>query len=261
MHPDFSALYGWYQGEDKTIKPDDGTTQAEFKSAVYTKMPGDLEGRRTKATDFYSLAKPSKLYQAMLQIENMGAKVNDSCALHVHIGLTGNYGLQESLAITKQFAINYLALEEKLAVLNKPSADNYYDIYDEMKLTLKDVTSAILSATNFKEIAEALRPDSLLDSTKLKEVKRRQRSKLNLKAIDDHGTIECRHHPGTVNAQEVKAWVEFLDHLFTYSELQALSPKGPRIPGEIAMKEMNDMVDDFLAERAKPVVRETALSR
>lgn len=233
-----------------------------------------------------------KYLNAALQlIKGMQPYVNSSSALHVHIGIDDGkpkktkdpqqpswqrwdfrelkrLGWQadftpfQTIRPAKQFLINYMMLEKKLAFMDHRLVHSYEDIAKQSSMTVDDMARNVVKARNFEELLAASRPDVRkykVDSPEWNKVAR-QRAKVNVvQALREHGTIEVRHHPGTVEPREIIAWTRFLDRLMkqsadmTWGVLQS-----PRKPSAREMASLEKLVDDFIRERGSTKIVDDA---
>lgn len=142
------------------------------------------------ANDFADL---KKVCTALKQI---GAKVNKSCGLHVHIDAAGL-----SPAHIARIVNNYVALYPLIAKGLAPSRlDNSF-----CRLNRPFVASRI---ADFEE-------RDIYSSDRYRAV--------NLCALRRHGTIEFRQHQGSLNFTKIKNWVMFLESLVAWSEEHLLT--------------------------------------
>lgn len=117
-----------------------------------------------------------------------GARVNRSCGLHVHVDAAGL-----SVAEIKSICRRYVRFERDIDAFMPNSRrqsnsfhcgsnDRYRHYYNSDRFN------------TVRELANACYDRFV---------------KLNLQAYLRHGTIEFRHHSGTVNANKIKNWVRF----------------------------------------------------
>lgn len=117
----------------------------------------------------------------------IGARVNRTCGLHVHIGANSL-----SLDTMKRLAILYAEVEPWLDSLLPPSRRESQNIYcTSVKNQL--VLQKVLDATNVAGIANGIANGS-------------RYVKLSFSSYWRHGTIEFRHHSGTIDAEKIKHW-------------------------------------------------------
>lgn len=126
-------------------------------------------------------------------LDNLGAKINKSCGLHIHFEAK-NF----TLDTWKKLIINYQRLESEIDSFMPPSRrDNHY---------CQD-----LRFVNRRIIENA---DSVYE---LKTYFQTRYRKLNLASYTRHKTVEFRHHSGTVEFEKIKNWILFLNGLVEFS--------------------------------------------
>lgn len=141
-------------------------------------------------------------------LKSGGAKVNKSCGLHVHFG-ANDIDLKGFQFLFKR----YIKFEQEFDAFMPPSRrgnDNRYCQSLVHRFASSRDEYARPGAVNraFKEIMEA---DDIYDLYQI--VARGQRYyKLNLGSYFRHGTIEFRHHSGSVEAEKVINWILFTNH-------------------------------------------------
>lgn len=143
---------------------------------------------------------------AMQAIEAAGAKVNKSCGFHVHFG-AADLGLKEFKNLFKHYVKNEDILDAMLPESRRGSA-NYY---------CKSLLHQFQGSTHNDRINKAF--DAIDAASTLEQLYeamtgRDRYFKLNLLSFWRHGTIEVRHHSGTVEADKVCNWVLFLGTWF-----------------------------------------------
>ncbi len=221
-----------------------------------------------------------KLGGCLKLIEGMGGYVNSSCSLHVHLGVyerkadgsrdmtrrPNGLGRHEdftgwkSIDFTKQFLVNYTLLEDKLSFLDHRIVHDSKDVYEQEGVTLEEGLQNIINARTMDELLKAQRPDvkkyENKDETRPEWFRvSRQRLKVNavralLGAFGPGNTIEVRHHPGTVDAQETTAWVHFLDAFAQATQQMVDAHQGkPYIPEKEEIAKLEALVDDFVKQR------------
>lgn len=138
----------------------------------------------------------------------LGATVNRTCGLHVHIGARSH-----SVATLKKLAALYIehepVIDQLLPNSRRGSANNY----------CKSIRSADLhrlsAATSVNAISSAVQGDEPYSSRFVK---------LNYKSYWRHGTVEFRHHSGTVDAAKIIKWIVFCSKLVETAAKEADQP-------------------------------------
>ena len=132
-------------------------------------------------------------------LQGLGARINRSCGLHVHIGAQ-----HLSVGAMKKLAELYIENEEVIDGLLPPSRRGNANTYLQ---SVKDRTSlpALAAATTVAQIAAA--------------VGNSQRYvKLNFTPYWRQGTVEFRHHSGTIDPVKILRWVGFCSKLIAAAE-------------------------------------------
>lgn len=147
-------------------------------------------------------------------LNELGAKVNRSCGLHVHHD-SRDLELEEWKNIVK----SYIKYEDTIDLLMAPSRRGNGNQW-----------SRSLKGNYAGYSVEALwnRVDSSYDIYHLRNMFGTRYVKLNLEAAAMHGTIEYRQHGGTTNFAKMAAWIA-LTQGFVTSAVQGKPVRG-RIP-------------------------------
>jgi hypothetical protein len=151
-----------------------------------------------------------------------GGKVNGDCGLHVHID-AADLSLQEIKNVLKYW-IKFEDVFDAIQPKQRRKNTNGYCL-SNLKAVATDADSHMeLCIARFAEIDAA---------TKLKDLRYRSRYfKLNLESFWKHGTIEFRHHHGTLNADAIINWVRLIQYIFK----RASEVKTVKLPTKIAYK-------------------------
>lgn len=128
----------------------------------------------------------------------VGARVNSSCGLHVHIGAAG---------LTQQEYCNVFLNYQKLEV----AIDSF------MARSRRDDASRWCHTLRGKRLAECTSINDVQGTMHYDRY-----FKVNAMAWDRHQTIEFRQHQGTTNFLKIKNWVNFLVKLVGWSRTNRL---------------------------------------
>lgn len=156
---------------------------------------------------------------AVLATQRCG--VNRSCGLHVHIGARSL-----SVDAMKALALLYADAEPVIDSLLPPSRRASSNGYCK-SIKSNYNRDAVLRATSATDIAKAIitTPSGEAD----------RRVKLNYVAYWRHGTVEFRHHSGTIDPVKIKNWVAFCIKLVETAQREGLTlAPSYRVAGEIA---------------------------
>lgn len=159
------------------------------------------DGRSTPEQGLELVSPPLRGVEGFAQIEKvcavlgrLGARINTTCGLHVHIGARN-----EQLGFFKNLITLYERFQGVIdTTLPVSRRDNTYC------RPISILPAHLTSARSVADVARAISqtPDASRDGTRYK--------KLNLKSFWAHGTVEFRHHSGTVEATKVIEWVKLV---------------------------------------------------
>ena len=140
-------------------------------------------------------------------LARVGARVNKSCGLHVHIGARNLTDYEYCNVF-----VNYMRLETAIDSFMAPSrrGDASRWCY-----SLRRHEQRILNATTKSEIRQALNYDRY--------------HRVNAEAYNRHRTIEFRQHQGSIKYTKIEHWVKFLAKLVEYSKTNRLTENIDRI--------------------------------
>lgn len=148
-------------------------------------------------------------------LSRLGAVVNRSCGLHVHIGAR-----DMPLDAIKRLAILYAESELFIDALLPPSRRASNNVYcKSVKANLK--LQKVLDAEDVSRVAMGVRQADRNTADR--------HMKLNLTSYWKHGTVEFRHHSGTIDPEKIKNWVKFCQHLVSTALREAVSIPQPAV--------------------------------
>lgn len=159
-------------------------------------------------------------------LARLGAQVNRSCGLHVHVGARNvSLAAQRRLAIV--YAQNEDVIDGLLPASRRGSANTYCG-------TTKNVNLASLARANdYSGIAIAINGGS-------------RYCKLNFMSMRRHPTVEFRHHSGTVDAAKIIAWAKLCMRMVATAEREqneAIAVPTQTAPqGNLRLRRIYDMV-------------------
>ena len=135
-------------------------------------------------------------------LQAMGSTVNNCCGLHVHVD-----GTDLSVEQIKTIFHRYTKFEGMIDLMvpaNRRGTNVYYT---------KGGANIINDVENCQTMDALMRvlPDRYY--------------KVNLSAIQRHGTIEFRQHSGSINADTILNWVEFLTSFVEASKTTSAAPQ------------------------------------
>lgn len=133
-----------------------------------------------------------------------GAKVNRTCGLHVHVD-AGEFTLEHWKRLLRIYACFEPAVDTFMPRSRRGNANQYC-------ASLSSVSPSGLPG--FLEML-ASAPD--LEHVKSAIFRGGRYFKLNVMSFWRHGTVEFRHHAGTLNAGKITRWVRLLDAIVAYA--------------------------------------------
>lgn len=191
------------------------TTREHWKLVTDSSLQGD---------NTFELVSPILIGEAGLKelekvcwvLDLCGAKVNDSCGLHVHLDAE-----RFNMNTWRNLALTYKHLESVIdAFMPGTRRNNRY--------------CKSLSCVSDEEIKSARTIDDLRDV-----FNHDRYHKVNFEAYSRHKTVEFRQHSGTTNFTKMENWVRFLNGLITFAKQDSL-------PSRITLEDL-----PFLDEKQK----------
>lgn len=119
-----------------------------------------------------------------------GCIINRSCGFHVHVGMQN---MADVLPVARRIVGLYATSEEVLDTLVSPSRRGRANPYCRSTAVSVRYHGNILGVSTMED---------------LRRVFGTRYMKVNVEAFWRHGTIEFRHHQGTVDAEKATAWVK-----------------------------------------------------
>ncbi len=141
-------------------------------------------------------------------LANYSVETNKTCGLHVHMSNEKFFNEK----YIKRLVYVWVAIEDVLLATQPQSRFNNSYCKRYLLQFLHDSKS---------ERKFPKGKDALID-----ELERNDRYySLNLSALEKHGTIECRLHAGTINAEKIIQWVTLLQAIYSYALTEAYDKK------------------------------------
>ena len=129
-------------------------------------------------------------------LNSLGAKVNSSCGLHVHIDAR-NMSVDSVKAVVRRYMLNEDIIDKFMPKTRRKDNNRF--------------CRSILSACYYSSQAVALNELGWMST--IQEMTQRflgnRYVKLNIMSYLVHGSIEFRHHGGTTDAKKIVNWVSF----------------------------------------------------
>jgi len=126
-------------------------------------------------------------------LTRIGCRVNKTCGLHVHVGAANQH-----LGFFKNLVRLYASAQDTIDTFLSPSRRGWTNRYCR---PVQINESALEAAGTVTEVARAAGQATQRDQSRYR--------KLNLQSFWQHGTVEFRHHQGTVEAHKAENWTRF----------------------------------------------------
>lgn len=154
------------------------------------------------------------------------ANVNKSCGFHVHFGAS-DFNVQDFKNLAKSH-INIEKMFDSIVPDSRRANKNTY---------CKSLTSVLSSKAAV--ITQIDRANSISDITRLFHTRY---LKLNFQSFTRQGTVEVRHHSGTVTFSKIKSWILIMARMMEYVKQNGL------ITNQNAF--LNESLQDYITDRA-----------
>jgi hypothetical protein len=135
-------------------------------------------------------------------LQRLGARVNRSCGLHVHIAAR-----HLTLDAMRRLAFLCIENEDIIDSLMPPSRRKNMNKY----------CGGLKGNANIGEITHARDVPALANAIRRDNPRY---TKLNFTSYWKHGTVEFRQHSGTVDAEKIKRWISFCQKLVDVATLE-----------------------------------------
>lgn len=120
-----------------------------------------------------------------------GAKMDESCGLHVHVS-AGDFSFANLMTAIKRYEQHEHAIDQAVAEHRRLHRNHYAE---PMKDYVLEVTEQARSKKQLREILGLEGIDRY--------------AKLNICSYVKHGTLEFRHHEGTLDLRKMLSWIKF----------------------------------------------------
>jgi hypothetical protein len=141
-------------------------------------------------------------------IKDNGGIANQSCGFHVHV--SGFDGLE--FHAQRNIARRFVNFEDTLDLLQpasrRKSNNRFIKSNAALFADLPALWEKVQAITTTRGIVDTFNPNA------------DRYYKLNLTSLTRHGTIELRHHSGTIDAEKIVNWVRFVSHFYTVAAEQ-----------------------------------------
>lgn len=170
-------------------------------------------------------------------------KVSVRCGLHVHIGARG-----EEPEFFKNLIQLYASAEPTIDSFMSPSRRGSENLYCQairfnpmLLMAAQTVDDVVAAAYQTNSRSEEFRRRGTVAMRNANRYR-----KLNLQSYWQHGTVEFRHHQGTVESTKVENWVRFC------LKIASAAKEGPK-----QVESLNDLMDAIKADGTERVYFES----
>lgn len=184
-----------------------------------------------------------KLRKVVDAIKMAGATVNNSCSLHVHVGVK-DFTPNQIVAIPYRYGY----LESKIDKFMNHSRINSNFI----TTVSKNYTANLIQNVEYEMNAYKL---SFKNATRNLMSKYR---KVNVSSYGRYGTVEFRQHQGTVNSEMVCNWVQFCLHFVEHVFNNVPQTKDLALPAKKDLKLFNEIPEEVASYYKNLVKRKDA---
>lgn len=212
-HYNHSTRRHWKIVTDSSVRADHDRFAMELVSPI-------LEGED-------GIAAIEKVCQILNRI---GATVNSSCGVHVHIGAP-----DLDVEVFKKVYWNYAkyerAIDSFMAPSRRGSSNAYCRSINKPNETTNEIATRIAPARTIQEVI-----GSAVHNCRF--------YKLNAMSFGRQGTVEFRHHQGSVDGQKLTNWVRFC-HAFVVKSTKSRPRKATSTTSQAgAWKPLQDFIAD-----------------
>lgn len=138
-----------------------------------------------------------EMKRALDALDGMGCKVNKTCGIHIHLD-ANSLNVEQIKAFCAYWSIFQAGIFDNLVPYSRRSNHNYF---------CQNISSNFEEFFNCNTMVELA--DLVNGNTRYK--------KLNLKSYFRYGTLEIRHHGGSLNSYKVEGWLRLQYTLLQYA--------------------------------------------
>jgi hypothetical protein len=188
-----------------------------------------------------------KLRKVVDAIKMAGATVNNSCGLHVHVGVK-DFTPNQIVAIPYRYGY----LESKI---------NKFMDHSRIDSTWASTVSKSYVSDIVENINYAMRGAYKLHFKKAVLNVTSKYRKVNISSYGRYGTVEFRQHQGTVNSEMVCNWVQFCLHFVEHIFNNVPQTKDLALPAKKDLKLFNEIPEEVASYYKNLVKKKDAKSK
>lgn len=206
-------------GIDVSIENYNHTTRRYWKIVTDSSITGNSGGELVSPV-LRGREGIDELKRVCIALKCAGAKINKSCGLHIHIGV-GDLTLDNFKNLYK----NYINLETEIDSMMPNSRRNNNNRYCKKIISIgygkQDTINKINSASTLGEFKDLFCNRYL---------------KLNFCSYQMYGTVEFRHHSGSIKYSTIKNWIMICARMVEFAKQNRIA------------NSLNDFTNEFLQE-------------
>lgn len=206
-------------------------------------------------------------------LKKAGAKVNTTCGLHVHVNAKDKKE-KELINVYNRYASFESEIDKWIHSTRRgngnsycysPNGNDFFSGVIEMNINIKNVQDLKSYIKSLNDLFVENNKKELLLTDKEKKIKNKiinyyfendRHNKLNLAAFNKYGTIEFRHHHGSIDFIEISHWVKFCVEFFETSfKKQSITEKDTVFSG------INVKTKRYLQNKNKPLKNKKTTKR
>jgi hypothetical protein len=216
------------------------------RNSTLSLYPMDPHGETPCEYNSQIINSSSKYYSFLAACDVLrlsGAKVNQTCAMHLHVNVNGTaedlnaivpclIAEEQKIIFLKYLFMNYISIEMLLRGFMRGGGgfnqnDDFYDVL------ISEAVQKLDACESMESLYTLLVPHTV---------------SLNFSSLETHGTVEFRLHEGTIDPILIHAWVDCITRLVAISLAQAKAHRDGRV---IAAKEdIEQLVYLFITNRS-----------
>ena len=144
--------------------------------------------------------------------------VNSNCGIHVHLG-TRNLSIDD----IKKFVSNYIRRESAIDLLMPLSRRGNRNTWCHSNMGRTGFGSPRNNNEHFESVSYTMSHVKNFNAPNKRSLSRMfdtRYVKVNTNSMSNHGTIEIRHHSGSLNPTKITNWILILDYILRMSRTQ-----------------------------------------
>lgn len=218
-----SSIVSCMRAEGIDVQSEDynHTTRGHWKIVSDSSIQGE-NGSEVVSPVLRGAEGMEQVKKVCIALQKAGAKVNQSCGFHVHIGIN-----DLSVSNVKDLVSSYINLENDIDAFMPASRRGNFNTYCRNMSSVTGIKSKIKNCSTIGMLSNCFNT---------------RYYKLNLKSYVKYGTVEFRQHAGTTSFSKVKNWVMICARLVEYSKSNGITNN--------LNYTLNESLQDYISDRA-----------